>query len=100
MISEIAEHMFNTGENKYAAQFTQSGEEVANYLQCTSAEEGYLVAETVITRKQQIIPLPPPIDLNVEDKAGLEIIWAEDVKTIVKRRQKLQELLKKGYATV
>jgi hypothetical protein len=100
MILEIAEHTFNTGENKYAAQFTRSREEVANYLQCTSAEEGYLVAETVRTRKQQLIPLPPPIDSNVEDKADLEIIWAEDVETIVKRRQKLQELLKKGYATV
>jgi hypothetical protein len=47
IILEIAEHTFNTGENKYAAQFTQSHEEVANYLQRTSAEEGYLVAEMV-----------------------------------------------------
>ncbi len=85
MISEIAEHTFNTGENKYAAQFTRSREEVANYLQRTSAEEGYLVAETVQTGKQQLIPLPPPINPNVEDKADLEIIQAEDVKTIAKR---------------
>ncbi len=54
--------MFNTGENKYAAQFTRSREEVANYLQRTSAEEGYLVAEMVRTEKQQIISLPPPVD--------------------------------------
>jgi hypothetical protein len=100
MISEIAEHTFNTGENKYAAQFTQPHEEVANYPQCTSAEEGYLVAETMRTGKQQLIPLPPPIDPNVEDKADLEIIRAEDVKTIAKRQQKLQESLKKGYLTV
>jgi hypothetical protein len=73
---------------------------MANYLQHTSAEEGYLVAETVQTGKQKLIPLPPPIDPNVEDKADLEIIWAKDVKTIVKRQQKLQELLKKRYATV
>jgi hypothetical protein len=99
MISEIAEHTFNTGENKYAAQFTRSCEEVANYLQRTSAEEGYLVAETVQTGKQQLIPLPPPIDPNVEDKVDLEIIRAKDVKMIAKRRQKLQESLKKGYAT-
>jgi hypothetical protein len=46
-VSEIAEHTFNIRENKYAAQFMQSREEVANYLQYTSAEEGYLVAETV-----------------------------------------------------
>jgi hypothetical protein len=38
MISEIAEHTFNTGENKYVAQFTQRREEVANYLQRMSAE--------------------------------------------------------------
>ncbi len=99
MILEITEHTFNMRENKYAAQFTRSHEEVANYLQCTSAEEGYLVAEIVQTGKQQLIPLPPPINQNVEDKADLEIIQAEDVKMIAKRQQKLQELLKKGYAT-
>jgi hypothetical protein len=99
MILEIVEHTFNTGENKYTVQFTQSREEVANYLQRTSAEEGYLVAETVQTGKQQLIPLPPPINPNVEDKADLDIIRAEDVKTIAKRQQKLQESLKKGYAT-
>ncbi len=75
-------------------------EEVANYLQGTSVEEGYLVAETVQTGKQQLIPLLPPIDPNVEDKVDLEIIQAKDIKTIAKRQQKLQELLKKGYATV
>jgi hypothetical protein len=100
MILEIAEHIFNMGENKYAAQFTRSREEVANYLQHTSAEEGYLVAETVRTGKQQLIPLPPPIDLNVEDKADLEIIRTKEVKMIAKRQQKLQEPLKKGYTTV
>jgi hypothetical protein len=54
----------------------------------------------VQTGKQQIIPLPPPVDPNAEDKADLEIIRAEDIKTIKKRRQKLQDSLKKGYATV
>ncbi len=72
-------------ENKYAAQFTRSREEVANYLQRTSAKEGYLVAETVRTRKQQIIPLPAPVDPSAEDKADLEIIRTKDVKKIAKR---------------
>jgi hypothetical protein len=85
MILKIAEHTFNTGENKYMVQFTRLREEVANYLQRMSAEEGYLVAERVQTGKQQIIPLPLPVDTNAEDKADLEIIQAEDVKTIVKR---------------
>jgi hypothetical protein len=88
MILEIAEHTFNTGENKYAAQFTRSRKEATNYLQRTSAEEGYLVAEMVRTGKQQIISQPPPIDPNAEDKADLEIIRAEDVKTIAKRQKK------------
>ncbi len=32
-ISEIGEHTFNTGHNKYAAQFTRSRKEIANYVQ-------------------------------------------------------------------
>ena len=32
-ISKIGLHTFNTGKNKYTAQFTQSRDEVANYLQ-------------------------------------------------------------------
>ncbi len=50
--------------------------------------------------KQQIIPLPPPIDPNAEDEVDLEIIQTKDVKTIKKRQQKLQESLNKEYATV
>ena len=59
-ISEIAMDTFNTGQNKFAAQFTQSRKNVANYLQRTSANEGYLVAETVRTGREQTIDLPPP----------------------------------------
>ena len=59
-----------------------------------------MVAETIQTGKEQIIPLPPPIDLSAPDKADLDIIQAEDVKMIPKRQQKLIKALKKGYATV
>ena len=99
-ISEIAMDTFNTGQNKFAAQFTQSRKNVANYLQRTSASEGYLVAETVRTGKHQIIELPPAIDPNASDAEDQKIIRAEEVKTIAKRRLKLAESLKKGYATV
>jgi hypothetical protein len=99
-ISKIVLHTFNTGQNKYAAQFTQSRDKVANYLQRTLADKGYLVAETTRTRKKQSIPLPPPVDVNAPDKADLDIIQAEDIKTIAKRQQKLSEALKKGYTTV
>ena len=32
-IAEIAKHTFNTGENKFAMQFTDSQERVAGYIQ-------------------------------------------------------------------
>ena len=99
-ISEIAMDTFNTGQNKFAAQFTQSRKNVANYLQRTSASEGYLVAETVRTGKHQTIELPPAIDPDASDAEDQKIIRGEEVKTIAKRRLKLAESLKKGYATV
>jgi hypothetical protein len=73
-ISKIAHDTFNTRQNKFAAQFTQSQKNVANYLQRTSAAEGYLVAETVRTGKKQMIDLPPAIDESAPD--------AEDQKFI------------------
>ena len=99
-ISEIAEHTFNTGHNKDAAQFTRSREEIANYVQRTPMDEGYLVTETFCMGKEQMILLPPPIDQNAADKADLKIIRAEDVRMIAKRRQRLNEALKRGYATL
>jgi hypothetical protein len=54
-ISEIAQDTFHTGQNEFAAQFTQSCKNVANYLQCTASLEGYLVTETVRTGKKQLI---------------------------------------------
>jgi hypothetical protein len=99
-IMEIAQHTFNTGKNKFVAQFTESRKKVANYLQRNVVAEGYLVAETVRTRKQQTIELPPAVDPNAADKANLEIIWAKDVKLVAKRHWNLEESLKKGYATV
>ncbi len=40
------------------------------------------------------------MDPNAPDKANLEIIQAEEVKLVAKRQQKLEEALKKGFATV
>ncbi len=96
-ISEIVTDTFNTGQNKFAAQFSQSRKNVANYLQRTSAKEGYLVAETVRTGRAQIIELPPTVDPDAADVDDQKIIRAE---VIAKRRLKLAESLKKGYATV
>ena len=83
-ISKIASNTFNTGQNKFAAQFTQSHKNVANYLQHTLGYKGYLVAETVRTGREQIIALPPAIDPNAADAADLNIIRAEEVKTVAK----------------
>ena len=99
-ISKIAEDTFNTGQNKYAAQFTQSRKNVSNYLQRTLAYEGHLIAETVRTSKKQIIKLPPAADEFTADAEDQKLIRAEEVKTVAKRRLKLGEALKKGYAIV
>jgi hypothetical protein len=73
-ISEIAQDTFNTGHNKFAAQFMQSRKNIASYLQCLLVAEGYLVALTVWTGKQQTMNLPPPVDPNAPNKANLEMI--------------------------
>ena len=99
-ISKIATKTFNTGQNKFAAQFTQSRKNVANYLQHTSVNEGYLVAKTVRTGREQIIKLPPAINPNATNANDQKIIRAEEVKMIAKRRLKLAESLKQGYATL
>ncbi len=98
--SGIEKWTFNTGQNRFAAQFTLSREEVANYIQRTLADEGYLVAQTIRSGKKQLIPLPALVDPNDPNKTDLEAIWAEDVKTVAKRQQKLRESRMKGYATV
>jgi hypothetical protein len=64
---------------------------MANFLQRTANDKGYLVAETVRTGKQQTIDLPPPIDDNDPDAEDLKIIRAEEVKSVAKRRLKLEE---------
>jgi hypothetical protein len=77
-ISEIANNTFNTGKNHFSAQFTQLRKNVANYLQRTAAEEGYLVVETVRTGKVQMIALPLPINTSTLD--------TEDQKLYKKRQ--------------
>ncbi len=70
-ISEIMHDTFNTGQNKFATQFTQLQKNVANYLQRTAASKGYLVAETVRMGRKQVIDLPSainPNNLELEDK--------------------------------
>jgi hypothetical protein len=47
-----------------------------------------------------VIELTAVVDKNAPDAADLAVIKIEEVKTVAKRRQKLEESLKKGFATV
>jgi hypothetical protein len=70
-ISKIAHNTLNTGQNIFAAQFTQLQKNVTNYLQCRATLEGYSVAETVRAGRKQVIDLLSAIDPNnpeLEDK--------------------------------
>ena len=78
----------------------QSRKNVANYLQRTAPDEGYLVAETVRTGRAQVIALLPPVDDMASDAADQKIIREEAVRAIAKQKVKLDSVLKKGYATV
>ncbi len=49
---------------------------------------------------KQTIKLPAAMDENAPDKDDLNIIRNEEIKAIAKRCQKLEESLKKGFATV
>ena len=73
---------------------------MVHYLQRTAADEGYLVAETIRTRKQQIIALPPVVDTSVPDTEDQKILQEEAVRAIAKRKVKLENALKKGFAMV
>jgi hypothetical protein len=99
-ISEIAHDTFNTGQTKFAAHFTQWQKNVPNYLKCTAALEGYLVVETGRMGRKQVIDLPSAINPNDPELEDKKIIRSEEVKAIAKRRLKLKDSLKKGYATV
>ena len=84
-ISEIAQDTFNTGQNKFAAQFTESRERVAGYIQRSRMDESYLVTETIRTGTKQTITLPGPVDANAPDRADLKVIRTEMVKSVTKR---------------
>ncbi len=67
----------------------ESRERVTNYLQRSGLDKSYLMAETIQTGMAQSIKLPGAIDPNALDRADLEVIWMEMVKSVTKRQQKL-----------
>ncbi len=100
MITEITTDRFNTGQNKFAAQFTQLRKNVSNYLQQTTAGKGYLIAKTVRRGKEQVITLPPPINQTAADAEDQIIIREEAIRAIAKQKAKLDSALKKGVVTI
>ena len=99
-IVEIASDTFNTGQSKFAAQFTQSRKNIASYIQRSVGKEAYLVAQTIRTRVLQTIDLPPPVPANDPDADDLTIVRVEVVRAVAKRHIALNQDLKKGLSTV
>ena len=62
----------------HAALFTKSRKNISNYLQCSSLEEGFLIAQIICTEQVQIIKMPAPADPAV-------IIRLEQVRAVAKR---------------
>ncbi len=100
VIINIATDTFNTGQNCVVTQFMQSRKNVANYLQCTVVDEGYLVTKTVRMGKEQKIALPAPVDTSMADTDNQRILQEEAIRAIAKRKAKLDNALKKGFAMV
>ena len=63
-------------------------------------DEGYLVAKTVRTGKQQIIALLSLVNMSAVDAEDQKIIQEEAVRAIAKRKAKLDNALKKGFIMV
>ena len=99
-IVEINSDTFNTGQSKFAAQFTQSRKNTASYVQHSVGKEAYMLAQTIRTGVLQKIDLPPPVPANDPEADDLIIIREEVVRAVAKRRITLNQDLKKGFATV
>jgi hypothetical protein len=69
----VIERLFDTG---------QSRKNVANYPKQTLAYEEYLVAETVMIGKQQVIRLLYPVNIRTPDSANLKNIRDDKVRRI------------------
>ena len=84
-IVEITSNTFNTGQSKFAVQFTQSRDNIARYVQHSVGKEAYLVAQTIRTGVLQTIDLPPPVPVNDPEADDLIIIREELVRSVAKR---------------
>ena len=99
-IVEISADTFNTGQRKFAAQFTQSRKNISSYIQSSVGKEAYLVAQTIRTGVLQTIDPPPTIQANDPDVEDLTIVRVEVVRAVAKRRITLNNDLMKRFSTV
>ena len=99
-IVEITSDTFNTGQRKFAAQFTQSRKNIASYVQHSVGKEAYLVAQTISTGVLQTIDLPPPVPANDPEADDLVIVREKVLRAVAKRRITLNQYLKKVFATL
>jgi hypothetical protein len=65
-----------------------------------AADEGYLIAKTVRTGKEQLITLLLPINQSMAEVEDQKNIQEEALRAIAKQKAKLDSVLKKGYATM
>jgi len=72
----IEHNTFNTGYSKYASQFKTSSQNVANFVQRTLHDEGYLGVRTIKMGEEQIIALPPPIPATTNQLTPVEVAKA------------------------
>ena len=63
-ITKIAYDTSNTGASKHAALFTKSGKNISNYIQLSSLDEGFLVAQVIRTGEEQTIVMPAAANVN------------------------------------
>ena len=96
-ITETDYDTSNTGTSKHDALFTKSRKNIANYIQRSSLNEGFLVAQVIRTGAQQTTAMPAAADANDADAV---LVKTEQVRTIVERCAKLNASIKRGFATL
>ena len=102
----IEHDTFNTGHSKYTSQFKTSRRNVANFVQQTLHDEGYLVPKTFKTGVDQTVAVPPSIPETTDQASPAEVANARDdnilregkMAHIGKRITKLDNDTKKGFA--
>ena len=95
-IIKIAYDTFNTGAGKHAILFTKSRNNLANYIQRSFVDEGFLVAQVIHTGAEQTITMPAAAGVNNTDAV---VVRTEQVGAIARRCANLNASTRRGFAT-